>query len=72
MGNGYIKPTKCPNNDRVSCTDDTQCGKCGWNPRVAARRLRDFLIKNGVVENEQKETPIQTGDNGEMQKTEVG
>lgn len=72
MGKVYIVPKPCPNNDRVSCADATQCGKCGWNPRVAERRLRDFLIKNGVVENEQKETPIQTGDNGEMQKTGVG
>ena len=68
MGKGYITPKPCPNNDRVSCIDNTQCGNCGWDPRVAERRLRDFLIKNGVVKNEQEETPIQKGDNGKMQE----
>lgn len=47
MAGVYVIPKPCPNNDRVSCTDKTKCGKCGWNPEVAERRLREFLKKHG-------------------------
>lgn len=39
------KPGKpCPNNGAVICPDHSQCGKCGWNPQVAEKRL-DAVIE---------------------------
>jgi hypothetical protein len=41
----------CPYNEGCSC-DTPECDKCGWNPKVAERRLRNY--KEGVVMFEKK------------------
>lgn len=32
----------CPNNVAVVCPDQTQCSRCGWNPKVAKQRLENL------------------------------
>lgn len=56
----------CPENNNVLCPDKTQCDRCGWNPVVSSARLR--RIKEDLGIHEQEETPIQTGNHGEMQE----
>lgn len=45
----YKKPTQitvgervCVHNDNVLCGGEN-CGKCGWNPAVAKRRVNKYL-----------------------------
>lgn len=34
------KPGKpCPGNMYIICSDHSQCSRCGWNPKVAEKRL---------------------------------
>jgi aryl-alcohol dehydrogenase-like predicted oxidoreductase len=33
----------CPYNAGVDCLDTAQCYRCGWNPVVAAERLRKWM-----------------------------
>ena len=33
----------CPYNAGVDCLDNAQCHRCGWNPVVAAERLRKWM-----------------------------
>lgn len=36
----HWKPgTPCPGNAAVICPDHSQCSRCGWNPKIAAKRL---------------------------------
>ena len=37
---GRYKTVVCLHNDGVDCLDTTKCHVCGWNPVVAAKRLR--------------------------------
>lgn len=34
----------CPRNGAVICPDHSKCSRCGWNPKVAEKRL------NAVIE----------------------
>jgi hypothetical protein len=36
----------CPYNKSVECSF-RKCDKCGWNPEVAERRIKDYLARNG-------------------------
>ena len=38
----------CPNNPEVACMHPDRCEKCGWNPVVAARRLKEIRKKLGL------------------------
>ena len=33
----------CPRNIAVECADQTQCARCGWNPKVAEKRLANII-----------------------------
>ena len=33
----------CPNNSEVECLHQNECERCGWNPVVAAERLRKWM-----------------------------
>lgn len=37
------KSTSCKYNDGVVCPEKDRCKKCGWNPKVADRRLEAFF-----------------------------
>jgi hypothetical protein len=37
----------CPHNAGVDCLDATECHGCGWNPVVAAERLRRWMESHG-------------------------
>ena len=39
----------CPYNAGVDCLDDTQCHRCGWNPVVAAERMRKWMEIHGCT-----------------------
>ena len=41
------KSVICPHNAGVDCLDTTECHGCGWNPVVAAERLRKWLEMHG-------------------------
>lgn len=37
-------PIECPYSNVVKCYSSCKnCEKCGWNPEVAERRLKEFL-----------------------------
>lgn len=38
-------PHPCPFNGAVVCADQTCCARCGWNPKVAEKRLHKFKQK---------------------------
>lgn len=38
-----IDDTPCPYNDGVECLHKDECKRCGWNPVVAAERLRKWM-----------------------------
>lgn len=46
----------CPGNGAVVCMNQTKCDRCGWNPDVAAERLRriEQQRRNGGRSGEQK------------------
>lgn len=31
----------CPNNEAILCPDVTKCNKCGWNPEVIEKRMKE-------------------------------
>lgn len=35
----------CPRNEVVICPDHSKCSRCGWNPKVAEKRL-DAVIED--------------------------
>lgn len=39
----------CPHNEGVACDDYKQkpCHRCGWNPKVAQKRLEKICEKRG-------------------------
>jgi hypothetical protein len=39
----------CPHNHECRCTTP-ECHKCGWNPEVAERRLKEFREGHNVTE----------------------
>ena len=43
----------CPYNSECECTTP-ECHKCGWNPEVAERRLKDFREAMGMREKKYK------------------
>ena len=46
---------KCPHNKEVDCTEyqrQTHCNKCGWNPKVAKRRLAE--LRGELIEGKEK------------------
>lgn len=40
---GRYKTTMCPHNASVDCLNATECHDCGWNPAIAAERLRKWM-----------------------------
>ena len=38
-----IKVQVCPHNSGVDCINTAECDRCGWNPVVAAERLRKWM-----------------------------
>lgn len=32
--------SRCPFNGAVVCDDQTNCARCGWDPKVANERMR--------------------------------
>ena len=38
------KGTGCPYNEALICTNH-KCEKCGWNPAVAERRLKNGILR---------------------------
>lgn len=45
----------CLYTEGVTCDKPAHCYKCGWNPKVAAERLK--RIKNGDTETVAEELP---------------
>lgn len=44
------KTMVCPHNEGCSCTEaQRQCWKCGWNPKVAQKRIEKSMKKMGVA-----------------------
>lgn len=43
----------CPHNDEIDC-DNEQCNTCGWNPKVARRRLREMTHGKGKLSSDKK------------------
>lgn len=38
------KPGKpCPINEAIMCADQSQCSRCGWDPKVAEERLQAVI-----------------------------
>lgn len=35
------EPPTCPNNPSVACRVQVFCDKCGWNPEVEKRRIKN-------------------------------
>jgi hypothetical protein len=33
----------CPKNAAVICPDPSKCSRCGWNPKVAEKRLQAVI-----------------------------
>ena len=44
---GRYKTAICPHNAGVDCLGATECHGCGWNPVVAAERLRRWMELHG-------------------------
>ena len=42
QGNCNYEPFSCIHNDGVQCLE-MRCSSCGWNPKVAQRRLEQYL-----------------------------
>ena len=43
----------CQYNPECEC-DTPECHKCGWNPNVAERRLKEFRVARGMLEKKYK------------------
>lgn len=41
----------CTFNKMIDCTERKKCNQCGWNPKVAAERLREWK-KNRELDKE--------------------
>lgn len=47
------KTRPCIYNEGCACDPNDDCSKCGWNPKVEAKRYREMLKKYGIVDIKQ-------------------
>ena len=43
MAKHVPKQWQCPFNVWVKCLEKNKCEKCGWNPEVESKRLKEML-----------------------------